>query len=124
MGGAAEPFDAEARFHTPPHANAMRSPLFPFLTFKNIFVYILVKEETMPQLSLYLNDEEMEQVRENAARQETTLSRYVAGVLRGERERNGWPSAFFALYGSLADDDSFREPDDEPFDGKHIPALN
>lgn len=77
----------------------------------------------MPQLSLYLNDEEMERVRESASRQGTTLSRYVAGVLRGERDRNAWPPLFFTLYGSLADDDSFQEPDDEPFVSKRIPAL-
>lgn len=78
----------------------------------------------MPQLSLYLNHEEMERVRESASRQGTTLSRYVASVLRDERDRNAWPPSYFALYGSLADDDSFREPDDEPFDSKHIPVLN
>lgn len=78
----------------------------------------------MPQLSLYLNDEEMERVRTGAARQGTTLSRYVAGVLRNQQDQSAWPTSFFDLYGSLADDDSFEEPEDAPFDSKHIPALN
>lgn len=78
----------------------------------------------MPQLSLYLNEEEMESVRAGAARQGTTLSRYVAGVLRNEKDPSAWPPAFFALYGSLAADDSFEEPDDMPFTSKHIPALS
>ncbi len=78
----------------------------------------------MGQLSLYLDDREMEYVRAQAEQRGTTLSRYVAGVLRSSREQSAWPPKFFQLYGALCDDDAFEEPADVPFDAKPIPALD
>ena len=78
----------------------------------------------MGQLCLYLDDEEMEEVRARASERGTTLSRYVASVLKESRERSVWPPSFFALYGALREDDGLLAPADEPFDGKPIPALD
>lgn len=76
----------------------------------------------MPQLSLYLDDPTMESLRANAAREDKTLSKFVANVLRDHAESNLWPQGFFNLYGAC-DDDALVEPPDEPFDLDPIPAL-
>lgn len=45
----------------------------------------------MPQLSLYMDEPMMEGLRQDAAREGKTLSKFVAGVLR-DRDTNGlWP---------------------------------
>ena len=76
----------------------------------------------MAQLSLYVDDSTMEDLRRDAAREGKTLSKYTAGVLRERKERNGWPRGFFNLYGAC-DDDTFVAPPDVPFDLDPIPAL-
>ena len=52
----------------------------------------------MAQLSLYVDDSTMEDLRRDAAREGKTLSKYAAGVLRERKEHNGWPPGFFNLY--------------------------
>ena len=76
----------------------------------------------MAQLSLYVDDSTMEDLRRDAAREGKTLSKYAAGVLRERKERNGWPRGFFNLYGAC-EDGVLVEPPDEPFDLDPIPAL-
>ena len=63
----------------------------------------------MAQLSLYVDDSTMEDLRRDAAREGKTLSKYAAGVLRGRKEHNGWPPGFFNMYGAC-DDDKFVVP--------------
>ena len=54
----------------------------------------------MPQLSLYMDEPMMEGLRQDAAREGKTLSKFVAGVLR-DRDTSGlWPHGFFDLYGA------------------------
>lgn len=69
----------------------------------------------MPQLSLYLDDPTMESLRANAAREDKTLSKFVAGVLRDHAENNLWPQGFFDLYGAC-DDDTFVVPPEIPWE--------
>ena len=68
----------------------------------------------MPQVSLYVDDATMDDLRTEAAREGVSLSKYVASrVRRHERADtpSGLPSSFFEnLYGCLADDDSFVRP--------------
>ena len=57
----------------------------------------------MAQLSLYVDDSTMEDLRRDAAREGKTLSKYAAGVLR-ERKTNGpWAPGVFGLYGVCGD---------------------
>ena len=57
----------------------------------------------------------MESLRANAAREDKTLSKFVAGVLRDHAESNRWPQGFFNLYGAC-DDDTFVEPPEIPWE--------
>ena len=78
----------------------------------------------MAQLSLYLDDQTMDTLRREAGEARTSLSRYVANVLREHTQNRGWPEGWFDLYGILADDDAFAEPEDPPFDiDRPVPAL-
>ena len=76
----------------------------------------------MAQLSLYVDDSTMEDLRRDAAREGKTLSKFVAGVLKDHAENNRWPNGFFNLYG-VCEDGVLVEPPDEPFDLDPIPAL-
>ena len=70
----------------------------------------------MAQLSLYLDDQTMDTLRREAAEAHTSLSKYVANVLHDHIENKGWPEGWFDLYGILADDDSFVEPEEIPWE--------
>ena len=79
----------------------------------------------MPQLSLYIDDETMDKLRENAERCGKSLSKYVVSVLKEHEENRGWPEGWFSLYGSMAHADWLVEPEDVPFElDDKIPALD
>lgn len=63
----------------------------------------------MPQLSLYLDDETMANLRADAAREGTSLSKYANKVISERSALRGWPKGYWDLFGSL-DDGSFRAP--------------
>lgn len=67
----------------------------------------------MPQLSLYLDDETMEKLRADAKRENLSLSKHVAKLIRENRSGDGWSERFWETYGSLADTDFSRpeQPD-------------
>jgi len=67
----------------------------------------------MPQLSLYLDDETMKELRENAAREKSSLSKYVTDMLRDKR-KSAWPKGYWDIYGALQDS-SFVIPDELSF---------
>lgn len=48
----------------------------------------------MPQLHLYVSDELAARIRDRAARERTSVSRYLADVVKREVE-GGWPEGFF-----------------------------
>ncbi|MGI6220628.1 MAG: hypothetical protein ACOYIP_01950 [Coriobacteriales bacterium] len=61
----------------------------------------------MAQLSLYLEDEEMDTLRTDAAREGVSLSRYAAGLIREHAGGSKWPAGYWdEVYGCL-DDDTF-----------------
>lgn len=64
----------------------------------------------MPQLSLYLDDETMEKLRADAKRENLSLSKHVARLIRESRSGDGWSEGFWETYGSLADTD-FQRPE-------------
>ncbi len=64
----------------------------------------------MPQLSLYLNDVAMEQLRHDAKESGASLSRYVSQLVMEKSVRTGWPDGYWEnIYGCLKDD-SFQAP--------------
>ena len=69
----------------------------------------------MPQLSLYLDEEAMAQLRTDACRENKTLSSYVRDALTSRA--SAWPESFWKTYGALKDP-SFQLPDnlDEAWD--------
>lgn len=64
----------------------------------------------MPQLSLYLDDQTMANLRNDAGGCGMTLSKFVASLLK-EKTESRWPEGYWSLFGAL-DDDSFVLPDD------------
>ena len=79
----------------------------------------------MPQLSLYLDEDTMNALRRDANVAGLSLSKYVSRVLQEQAENKGWPEGWFDLYGSLADDDSFQEPEDLPYElDRPIPTFD
>lgn len=76
----------------------------------------------MPQLSLYLDDDLMDKLRDGASRAHLSLSKYAARCIDSETASALWPQGFWDLYGSV-DDGSFRVPDELGFelDGPRLP---
>lgn len=74
----------------------------------------------MPQVSLYVDDQAMEELRADAAREGTSLSKYVAARIRRDSQLgvvSGAPTQLLdKLYGCLADDDSFARPPQLEYD--------
>lgn len=77
----------------------------------------------MAQLSLYLEDEALAALRDDAARSGVSISRYARDILSARREGGGWPQGYFSLYGALSDDIGFELPDDEPVSAHDISPL-
>ena len=69
----------------------------------------------MPQVSLYVDEQLMSELRAEAASEGLSLSRHVAQRLReGSRcaTPSGLPDGYLdKLYGCLSDDDSLKRPD-------------
>lgn len=68
----------------------------------------------MPQVSLYVDNETMAALRDRAALENSSLSKYVAKLVREDVDE-GWPAGFWDLFGSVSDD-TFLEPPELPFD--------
>lgn len=62
----------------------------------------------MAQLSLYLDDATMDDLRKAAQTDGVSLSHYVAALVH-ERTASGWPEGYWKLYGCIADD-TFEAP--------------
>lgn len=78
----------------------------------------------MAQLSLYMDDAAMEELRVDAAEAGISISSYAREVLEKRHESgrgwvNGWPPGYFDLYGS-----SPNFPDVPDMKPEPIPALN
>ncbi len=70
------------------------------------------KEELMPQLSLYIDEETLKKVETAARMEHLSISKYVVGKLK-ESMNKAWPESYENLFGSI-DDISFaaeREAD-------------
>ena len=66
----------------------------------------------MPQLSLYVTDENLVLLRENSKRAGVSMSKYANRLIEEDAGRRGWPQGFWDLYGAI--DGPFVVPDDPP----------
>lgn len=79
----------------------------------------------MPQVSLYLNEQAMTQLRKDAKREKRSLSSVVSHLLLEREQKAQWPEGYWAeVYGCLKDE-SFQVPDeiDVSYDGA-LPAFS
>lgn len=65
----------------------------------------------MPQLSLYITDENLRTLRERASEEGVSLSKYTNDLIKNDADNHGWPVGFWDLYGAV-DDPSFVLPED------------
>ncbi|MDL2263998.1 hypothetical protein LJC31_05040 [Synergistaceae bacterium OttesenSCG-928-I11] len=69
----------------------------------------------MPQLSLYIDQETLTDIEREAKSRDMSISRFVADILR-KNISPGWPDGYGALFGAIAEDASFAEPEELSFD--------
>ena len=78
----------------------------------------------MASITVYLEDEIARHVEESAKREQKSVSEWIGDRIRTDAERasvsaereaqaalHGYPAGWQALFGSLADDDSFNAPE-------------
>ena len=65
----------------------------------------------MPQLSLYVSDENLEYLRRRSRETGLSLSKYANKLIEEDAASGSWPEGFWDLYGAI-DDDAFCAPDD------------
>ena len=68
----------------------------------------------MPQVSIYLDQDVLEEAKRNSRRERVSLSKYISNALTQNNDDN-WPSGYWELFGSL-DDSTLDYPEDKPFD--------
>jgi len=68
----------------------------------------------MPQLSLYVTEENLALLRARAKASGLSLSKHVNRLIEQDANNAGWPKGFWNLYGAISDD--FEIPDDLPPD--------
>lgn len=65
----------------------------------------------MPQLSLYIDSETLEMLREDAKKSNASMSKYVTRLIKS-KSQSAWPDGYWdSIYGALADD-AFVIPDE------------
>ena len=67
----------------------------------------------MPQLSLYITDDNLAALRTRAGEEGVSLSKHVGRLIEEDALNHGWPPNFWKLYGAIQDE-SFAEPPDVP----------
>ena len=77
----------------------------------------------MPQLSLYITEDNLAALRTRAAQEGVSLSKHVNRLIEQDAQGSSWPQGFWSLYGAISDD-SFRAPEDAaPADDERFAAL-
>lgn len=77
----------------------------------------------MPQLSLYITEENLATLRKRASEEGVSLSKYTNDLIRNDADNHGWPAVFWDLYGAI-DDPSFAAPEDlVPDDDDRFAAM-
>lgn len=76
----------------------------------------------MPQLSLYITDENLAILRKRSKEEGISMSRYANRLIENDAGNSSWPQGFWSLYGAF--DESFEIPDDPPpSDDDELAAL-
>lgn len=79
----------------------------------------------MPQLSLYLDDETMFELREDAAQAGMSLSKFTAKALKERKQNSSWPQGYFEeVCGSMADATWLEDASEPLFDADDILPLD
>ena len=79
----------------------------------------------MPQVSLYMQQETLDTLREEAQRAQTSVSKFVSQLVDGRASQCGWPANYWeSVYGCLKDS-SFQIPSelDDSLDGS-LPSFS
>lgn len=76
----------------------------------------------MPQLSLYMDEASMAELRKSAEEAHKSISQYAREKLM-EKPVSKWPDSFWATYGSI-DDPTFVVPEDEIPDPEDYPHFD
>lgn len=63
----------------------------------------------MAQLTIYLDDETLKKISSAAKREHEPISRWVKKRLVTSLQHT-WPAHYFELFGSLANDETFKRP--------------
>ncbi len=76
----------------------------------------------MPQLSLYVSDENLAVLRARSEKAGMSMSKYASRLIEQDAQNAGWPKGFWELYGALGED--LEIPDDPPpSDDTELEAL-
>jgi hypothetical protein len=67
----------------------------------------------MPQLSLYIDEPTLKEVRRAARKERISVSRWISRRIKTAAESD-WPEGFFDLAGSITDE-TFQRPPQLPF---------
>ena len=79
----------------------------------------------MPQLSLYLDDETMLELREDAAQAGMSLSKFATKTLKERKQNSSWPQGYFEeVCGSMADATWLEDSHEPLFDADDILPLD
>ena len=77
----------------------------------------------MPQLSLYISDENMATLRNRADEEGVSMSKHVNRLIEQDASGRGWPQGFWDLFGAIQDDSFVAPPDAPPADDAELKAL-
>lgn len=77
----------------------------------------------MPQLSLYITDDNLTALRTRADEEGVSLSRHVGRLIEEDALNHGWPQDFWKLYGAIQDESFVAPPDAPPADDAQLEAL-
>lgn len=67
------------------------------------------EDENMSQMTIYLEEKEMRDIRLSAKRENISVSRWARNRLC-EAVHHAWPRGYFDLFGTLAESDLSRPP--------------
>ena len=63
----------------------------------------------MAQISLYVPDDVLDDLRREAGERRTSISKLVLSAVVGRKDAHGWPEGYFELYGSCPEFPSVEE---------------
>ena len=76
----------------------------------------------MPQLSLYISDDNLALLRARAEQSGVSMSKYTRRLIEEDAQRAGWPKGFWNLYGAIGDDFAILD-DPPPSDDEELEKL-